>query len=122
MKHTEEQTLQEISRILDELDAATYGRERANGHLMPPNASNFYCCAKRLYEVTDELIKEYHPAYITESDYRFICDSRRLLLLELSVMKDENKLQGDNLTWELEKYLLKIQGLFACILSHFKSK
>jgi hypothetical protein len=122
MKHTEEQSLQDISRLLDDLNTATYGKERANGHLMPPNASNFYCCAKRLYDVTDELIEAYHPAYITENDYRFIYDSRRTVLLELSVMKDGNELQGDNLTWELEKYLLKIQGLFGCILLHCKSK
>ena len=72
--------------------------------------------------VTDELIEAYHPAYITENDYRFIYDSRRTVLLELSVMKDGNELQGDNLTWELEKHLLKIQGLFGCILLHCKSK
>lgn len=120
IKHSEKQLLQEIIQILDDLDAATYGKEKANSRFLPPDTRNFYCLAKRLYEVTDELVETFQPNYITESNYYFICDSQRLLLLELSVLKERNQLQGEQLTWELEKYLMKIQGQFECISSYCK--
>ena len=71
----------------------------------------------RLYEAIDELVEKYQPAYITESDYRFIYDSQRPLLLELNVLRDKNKLQGDYLTWELEKYLSKIESFGTSLIS-----
>ena len=117
MKHTEEQLLQEITQTLDYLDAATYGKERTNGRFLPPNARKFYSCAKHLYEVTYELVDKFQPAYITDNDFRFIYDSQRLLIPELYIFKDRNKLKGDKLTQKLEEYLLKIQGDFSCILS-----
>lgn len=118
MKQTEEQLVQEIARLYSDLDSATYGKERSNGHIYPPDASKFYYSAKRMYDVADELIEKYQPAYVTLNDYRFIYDSQRTLLLELEVLKSCKKKQGNNLTWELEKYLSKIHGLFYCILSH----
>ena len=117
MKQTEEQLLQEITRLYTDINTATYGRERANGQILPPNAERFYYSAKHLYEIVDELVDKYQPAYITDNDFRFIYDSQRLLIPELYIFKDRNKLKGDKLTQKLEEYLLKIQGDFSCILS-----
>lgn len=121
MEQTEVKLLQEITQLFADLNVATYGKERANGRFLPPDANKFYYSTMRLYEAIDELVEKYQPAYITESDYRFIYDSQRPLLLELNVLRDKNKLQGDYLTWELEKYLSKIEGLFICVLSYCKN-
>lgn len=122
MKHTEEQMLQETGRLFADLEVATYGRERANGRSIRPDARSFYYCAKHIYDTIEELVDVYQPDYITASDYNFICDSKRTLLLELEVFKDRNKLEGDYLTYELEKYLMKMQDLFGCILSQCNGK
>lgn len=118
MEQTEKRILESINQLFDDLDAATYGRERNNGHYLLPDASIFYYRTKRLYNLVDELVDKYQPDYITEIDYRFINDSQRTLLLDLAVFQERNKLKGEQLTWELEKYLLKIQGLFNCILAN----
>lgn len=118
MEQTEKLILENINQIFDDLDAATYGRERNNGHYLSPDVSIFYHSVKHLYDLVDELVDKYQPDYITGIDYRFIYDSQRTLLPELAVFKDRCKLRGEQLTWELEKYLLKIQGLFSCVLSN----
>ena len=122
MKQTEELMLQETGRLFAELEVATYGKGRANGRSIRPDARSFYYCAKRIYDTIEELVNSYQPDYITASDYNFICDSKRTLLLELEVFKDRNKLEGDYLTYELEKYLMKMHGLFDHILSQSKGK
>ena len=122
MKQTEEQILQDITRLFSDLEVSTYGRERANGRSIRPDVSSFYYCAKRIYDTIEELVDVYHPDYITASDYNYILDSKRTLLLELEVFKDRNKLEGDYLTYELEKYLMKMQGLFEYFLSYCKNK
>jgi len=122
MKHTEEQMLQETGRLFADLEVATYDRERANGRSIRPDARSFYYCAKHIYDTIEELVGGYQPDYITASDYNHICDSKRTLLLELEVFKDRNKLEGDYLTCELDKYFMKMQGLFGCILSQCNSK
>jgi len=122
MKQTEELMLQETGRLFAELEVATYGKGRANGRSIRPDARSFYYCAKRIYDTIEELVNSYQPDYITASDYNFICDSKRTLLLELEVFKDRNKLEGDYLTYELEKYLMKMHGLFGHILSQSKGK
>ena len=122
MKQTEEQMLQNITRLFADLETATYGKERANGRSIQPNASTFYYCAKRIYDTTDELVANYQPYYITASDYNFICDSRRTVLLSLDVFKDRNKKEGYNLSIELGDYYLKILGLFDCILTHCNTR
>lgn len=121
MEQTEERILESINQVFDDLDAATYGKERKNGHYLPPDASLFYHRVKRLYDLVDELVDKYQPDYITGIDYRFIYDSQRTLLLDLAVLQERNKLEGEHLTWELEKYLLKIQGLFSCVLSNCRN-
>lgn len=121
MKLSEEQILQDITRLFADLETATYGKERSNGRYIHPSADRFYHCAKRIYEATDELVCNCQPDYISASDYGFICDSRRTVLLSLEVFKDRNKEEGYNLTLELEDYYMKIQGLFDCILSRCKS-
>lgn len=93
MKQKEELLLHDITRLFADLEAATYGRERANGRSIPPNAKIFYYCAKRIYDTTNELVDNYQPDYVTASDYSFICDSRRTVLLDLDVFKDRNKLE-----------------------------
>lgn len=118
MKQTEEQMLQNIIRLFADLETATYGKERANGRSIQPNARTFYYCTKGIYDTTDELVANYQPEYITASEYNLICDSRRTLLLSLDVFKDRNKTEGYNLSIELDVYYMKIQGLFDCILSH----
>ena len=105
-----------------DLEVAVYGKEWANGRSIQPDARTFYYCAKRIYDTTDELVSLYQPDYITASDYGFICDSRRTVLLNLEVFKDKNKAEGYNLTLELEDYYLKIQGLFDYILLQCKDK
>ena len=122
MKQKEELMLQETVRLFADLKVVTYGKERANGHSIRPDTRSFYYCAKRIYDTIEELVDVYQPDYITASDYNFICDSKRTLLLELEVFKDRNKLEGDYLTYELEKYLMKMQGIFGCILSQFNGK
>ena len=121
MKQKEKLMLQEIVRLFTELEVATYGKERANGRSLRPDARNFNYCAKRIYDTIEELVDGYQPDYITASDYNFICDSKRTLLLELEVFKDRNKLEDDDLTYQLEKYLVIIQGLFGRILSYCKN-
>ena len=121
MEMSEEQILQEIARLFVDLGVATYGKEKANGRSVRPDARTFYYCAKRIYDATDELVAHYQPDYISASKYNFIHDSRRTVLLSLDVFKDRNKKEGYNLSIELEDYYLKIQGLFDCILSHCKT-
>ena len=50
MIQTEQMILEEIMRLLNDLDKATYGDYKANDHVIPPNANGFYYTAKRLYE------------------------------------------------------------------------
>ncbi|MEE3483050.1 MAG: hypothetical protein VZQ98_01855 [Bacteroidales bacterium] len=87
MKQTEEQLLQNITRLFADLEDATYGKERANGRFVPPDARNFYYCSKCIYDATDELVESYQPNYISKSDYNFIYDSKRTLLLDLAVFE-----------------------------------
>ena len=122
MKQTEKLMLQKTGRLFAELEVATYGKERANGLSIRPDARSFYYCAKRIYDTIEGLVDIYQPDYITASDYYYICDSKRTLLLELEVFKDRNKLEGDYLSYELEKYLMRMHGLFGHILSQCKSK
>ena len=115
MIQTERMILDEIRQLFDDLDKATYGDYKANGHVIPPNASRFYYTTKRLYEQVDILVKDYNPNYMSPSDYMCIYDSQRIILLHLDVLKDCKKLNGQELTWELEKYLTKLYGIFGCI-------
>lgn len=118
MIQTEQLILEKIMRLLDDLDKATYGCYRANGNVIPSDASRFYYSAKRLYEQVDILVKDYSPDYVSPSDYRFICNSQRVTLLNLKVLKDSKKLKGQELTWELEKYLMEFYGMFSRISTH----
>lgn len=122
MIKTEQLILEEIMRLLDDLDKATYGTYRANGHVIPPNASWFYSIAKRLYEQTDLLVNNYSPGYISSSDYNFIYDSQRVILLHLDVLRDNKKVAGQVLTRELENYLMELNGVFGCISTYGKKK
>lgn len=114
MMQTEKELLKEIMRLLSDLENATYGEYKTNGVVFTPNASRFYFSAKKLYTCTDELIAQYHPNYVTSSDYNFICASKRVILNNLSVLK-EKKLKNNEITWELELILSEIQSLFKCI-------
>lgn len=118
MIQTEQLILEEIMRLLDDLYKATYGSYRANGNVIPSNASRFYYSAKRLYEQVDILVKDYGPDYVSPSDYKFILNSQRVTLLNLEVLKDCKKLKGQELTWELEKYLMDLYGMFSRISAH----
>lgn len=122
MIQTEKMKLEEIMRLLKDLENATYGEFKTNGLVFSPNANRFYYSAKHLYESTDELINRFSPEYITTSDYRFICASQRVTLLQLAVLKDNKKLKGEEITWELEKYLTELQGLFSCISTYCKKQ
>ena len=122
MEMSEEQILQEIARLFVDLGVATYGKEKANGRSVRPDARTFYYCAKRIYDATDELVAHYQPDYISASKYNFIHDSRRTVLLSLDVFKDRNKKEGYNLSIELGDYYLKILGLFDCILTHCNTR
>lgn len=115
MIKTEKMLLEEIMRLLKDLENATYGEPKPNGLVFPPNASKFYYSAKKLYESTDELIDRFSPEYVTDSDYKYICASQKDILLQLDVLKDNKKLKDMEVTWELENYLKNIQGLFSCI-------
>lgn len=122
MKQDENQLLQEVIRLFSDLEDATYGKERANGRYVIPNASNFYYNAKRLYEVTDELVANYHTDYLSQSDYEFICDSKRSLLLDLDVKKGKKGLNEQELTYLLAQYLSNLQSLFGKIILKAKDK
>ena len=118
MIQTEKQIKKEIVQLFSDLEAAAYGRERANGHYICPHSSTFYRCAKRIYELTDELYESYHPDYISGTDYKFIYDSRKRLLLELNVLRDKKHTTEIELTYILEEYLLQLQGLFKSIIEY----
>ena len=122
MIKTERILLEEIMRLLKDLENATYEETKPNGLVSPPNASKFYYSAKKLYESTDELIDRFSPEYITSSDYRFICASQRVTLLQLAVLKYNKKLKGVEITRELEKYLTELQELFSCISTYCKKQ
>ena len=117
MKLSEEQILKEVIRLFSNLEDATYGKERTNGHSIHPDTGNFYVHAKRLYELTDELVADYRPDYVTLSDYQLILDSKRELLLELNVQKGKKRRSKQELTYLIEPYIMKLQGLFGKILS-----
>ncbi len=85
--------LQNITRLFADLETATYGDYKANGHVIPPNASRFYYTTKRLYEQVDILVKDYSPNYVSSSDYMCIYDSQRIILLHLDVLKDCKKVE-----------------------------
>lgn len=118
MLQTEQMILEEIRRLLDDLEKATYEDYRANGRVIQPNANKFYFTAKRLYEQVDILVAEYSPDYISPSNYKFIYDSQRRILLKLELLKDDKKLKGQELTWELEGYLMELNGMFNCISTY----
>lgn len=120
MIQTEQMILEEIMRLLNDLDKATYGDYKANDHVIPPNANGFYYTAKRLYEQVDILVKDYSPHYVSPSNYKFIYDSQRVTLLHLDVLKGNRKLKGQELTCELEKYLEELYGIFGCISTYYK--
>ena len=122
MIQTEQMIQKEIMRLLVDLDKATYGYYMANGRVIYPNASRFYYTAKRLYEQVDLLVNKYSPNYISSSNYMFIYNSQRVTLLHLDVLKDNKKLTGQGLTYELEKYLMKLYGIFSCISTHCKKQ
>jgi hypothetical protein len=115
MIKTEKMLLEEIMRLLKDLEIATYEEQKPNGLVFPPNANKFYYSAKKLFESTDELIDRFSPEYVTNSDYKFICATQKDILLQLDVLKDNKNLKDMEVTWELENYLIKIQGLFSCI-------
>lgn len=79
MIQTERMILDEIRQLFDDLDKATYGDYKANGHVIPPNASRFYYTTKRLYEQVDILVKDYNPNYVSPSDYMYIRFSKNNL-------------------------------------------
>lgn len=118
MIKTEKMILEEIMRLLKNLENVTYGEYRTNGIVFPPNASSFYYSAKQLYECTDELFDRFMPEYVTDSDYRFICASQKNILLQLDVLKDNKKLKGMEVIWELETYLATLHDLFHCITDY----
>ncbi len=121
MIQTEKQILKEIMSLLGELDKATYGEYKANDHFLPPSASRFYHTTRRLYENVDTLVNNYSPTYITHNDYSYIYDSPRLYLLDLNVLRYK-KLEAQELTWELEKYLIKLHGVFQCVSEYCKTQ
>ena len=81
MIQTEKMILGEIMRLLKDLENAAYGETKANGLIFPPNLSRFYYRAKKLYEIVDELVERFDPKYVTHTDYKFICESQRYILL-----------------------------------------
>ena len=118
MMQSEQMILEEIMQLLDDLNKATYGDYKANGLVISPNANRFYNATKRLYEHVDILVKDFSPDYVSPSNYTFIYNSKRKILLYLDVLRDNRKLKGHELTWELEKYLMELYGLFDCISSY----
>ena len=118
MIQTEKMILEEIMRLLNDLENSTYGETKNNGLDFPPNLSKFYYGTKRLYKIVDELVERFNPEYITYTDYKYICESQKDTLLQLAVLKDNKKLKGIEVTWELENHLTKIQGLFSCISTY----
>lgn len=118
MIQTEQTIREEIRRLLEDLEKATYDDHRANGRVIQPDASRFYFTAKRLYEQVDMLVAEYSPDYVSPSDYKSIYDSQRITLLNLEMLKDNKKLKGQELTWKLEEYLMELNGLFDCISTY----
>ena len=122
MIQTEKMKLEEIMRLLKDLETATYGEFKANGLIFPPSVSRFYYSAKKLYESTDELIDRFSPEYVTDSDYIFICASQKDILLQLDVLKDNKNLKDMEVTWELEIYLMELQGLLNCISTYCKKQ
>lgn len=117
---TEKILLIEIMQLLEDLEKATYGSYRADGHVIPPNASRFYSIVKRLYEQTDILVNTFSPGYISSSDYNFIYDSQRVILLHLEVLRNNKKVADQVLTRELENYLMELNGVFGCISTYCK--
>ena len=51
-----------------------------------------------------------------------ISASRRDTLLQLDVIKDDKTMKDEEVTWELEKYLTELQGLFDCIYTYCKKQ
>lgn len=121
MIKTEKQILEEIMNLLGELDNATYGEYRANFHFLPPSASWFYHTARRLYENVDILVNNYSPTYITHNDYSYIYDSQRVDLPYLDSLIYNKKLKDQKLTKELEKCLIKLHGVFRCVIEYCKT-
>jgi len=121
MIKTEKQILDEIMNLLGELDKATYGEYKANYHFLPPSASWFYHTARRLYENVDILVNNYSPTYITHSEYRYIYDSQRECLPYLDSLRYK-KNNAQKLTWNLEKYLIKLQGVFRRIIEYCETQ
>ena len=120
MVKTEKMLLEEIMRLLKDLENATYGEFKTNGLVFCPSASRFYYSAKKIYESVDELINNYSPKYVSFSDFKMISASQRDTLLQLDVIKDDKTRKDEEVTRELEKYLTKLQGLFNCISTYCK--
>lgn len=116
MRKSENEILREIARLLTELDVATYGDDNHKCRTIPPSASRFYLFTMQIFKFVDELVAEYHPDYISNSHYYYICDCERRFKLELGVLKDNRSLNGNQLTWALEPYFEKLKDLFKDIV------
>lgn len=116
MKKPEIEILSEVTHLIDELEVATYGSDKHVYRTIDPSAYRFYLCAKQIYKLIDDLVAEYQPDNISNSDYYYICDCKRTTILELEVLKDNKRLHGQQLTWALEPYLDQMNDLFKSIL------
>ncbi len=120
MKETEEYILNEINQLFINLEKATYGEYKANGHFIHPSANSFYYTLKKLYDYIDNLVNNYNPQYIYPSNYMFIYDSQRTILPRLNVLRNNKKLKGHELTNILQQYLEELNGVFTCIIEQIE--
>lgn len=116
MKMTEKNILREIARLLAELDVATYGDDNHRCRTIPPSVSRFHLCTTQIFKLIDELVADYQPDYISNSDYYYIFDCERSIKLELEVLKDRKSSNDQSVTWDLEPYLDQMNDLFKSIL------
>ena len=113
---TEKNIFREIARLLAELDVATYGDDNHRCRTIPPSVSRFHLCTTQIFKLIDELVANYQPDYISNSDYYYICDCERSIKLELGMLKDNRSLNGNQRTWALEPYFEKLKDLFKDIV------
>lgn len=116
MEQTREKLYKHINYLYKELVKATYGEDKTNGHYIGPSTDRFYIITCQLYDAIDEIFENFCPPHLSINDWRLINGHKRNIILDIDVLKDNKKIQGDKLTWTLEKILSKVKGDVKCIM------
>ena len=110
MEKTRNELLERIDYLCKELEKATLGEDKPNGRHLAPSADYFYSIANHIYDTIDEFFENFGLPHLSINDWQLVNDQRRNLILDIDVLRENKRIQGEELTRKLENYLSKIKG------------